>query len=106
MVGSDIVHALILSMFATLLHAHAGRVDVQLALSVLVGSVPGVLIGARLAGVLPERGLRGAVAGVLVVVGIVLLARGPSKSKPVMASAHSSAGTGTGGPVIAAEIHK
>ncbi len=108
MVGSDIVHALILSSIAALLHAHSGRVDVHLALSVLVGAIPGVLIGARLAGVLPERSLRGAVAGVLVVVGVVLLSRGASGTKPVMASAHSSAtvAVGTGGPIIAAEMHQ
>jgi uncharacterized membrane protein YfcA len=82
LVGSDIVHALILSSVATVLHAHSGRLDVHLALSVLVGSIPGVLIGARLAGVLPERSLRAAVAVILVFVGLVLFSRGSSAARP------------------------
>jgi uncharacterized membrane protein YfcA len=107
LVGSDIVHALILSSVATFLHARAGRVDVHLALSVLIGAVPGVLVGARMAGVLPERSLRGAVAGTLVFVGSVLLARGPSKPHPTPVAAATSSMTATmNAPVIAAEIHQ
>src|SRR5204862_4088203 len=49
MVGTDLVHALVLSAVATLGHLQAGRVNVGLAASVLAGSVPGVLLGARLA---------------------------------------------------------
>jgi hypothetical protein len=94
LVGTDIVHALILSSLATFLHARSGRVDVALALSVLVGAIPGVLLGARMAGVLPEKGLRGAVAGILVFVGVVLVAKGPTHPKTMIAA-----------PVIAAEMH-
>lgn len=72
LVGTDLAHALILSSAATLGHLLSGRVDFALAGSVLVGAVPGVIIGARLASALPERALRGALALVLVGVGVRL----------------------------------
>lgn len=72
LVGTDLVHALLLSAAATIGHASAGRVNVELAASVLAGAVPGVLLGARLARVLSERTLRAALAVVLVGVGSYL----------------------------------
>jgi uncharacterized membrane protein YfcA len=70
MVGTDLVHALILSTAATLGHLHAGRVDGALAASVLVGSIPGVLVGARVAHVVPERTLRAVLAVILIGLGL------------------------------------
>jgi uncharacterized protein len=70
MVGTDLVHALLLSVVATLGHLHAGRVDFFLAGSVLAGSVPGVLLGARLAQTVPERALRVTLAIVLIGLGL------------------------------------
>jgi uncharacterized protein len=70
MVGTDLVHALILSTAATLGHLRAGRVDVALAAAVLAGSVPGVLLGARLAHAVPERALRVALAVILIGLGL------------------------------------
>ena len=71
-VGTDLVHALLLSAAATLGHAHAGRVDVALAGAVLAGAIPGVLTGARLATGVQERSLRAALAVVLVAIGVPL----------------------------------
>ncbi len=71
-VGTDLVHALLLSAVATLGHAGAGRVDLALAGAVLAGAVPGVLIGARLATSVRERSLRAALAVVLVAIGVPL----------------------------------
>jgi uncharacterized protein len=70
MVGTDLVHALLLSTAATIGHLHAGRVDVALAASVLVGSVPGVLLGARVAHAVPERTLRAVLAFILIALGL------------------------------------
>ena len=70
MVGTDLVHALILSAVATLGHFQAGRVDVALAASVLAGSVPGVLLGARVAHAVPERALRTVLALILIGLGL------------------------------------
>ena len=71
-VGTDLVHALILSTTATVGHAAAGRVDIALAGTVLLGAVPGVLTGARLATAVPERSLRTSLAIVLVLIGFQL----------------------------------
>lgn len=69
-VGTDLVHALVVSSVATVGHSMAGRVDVVLAVTVLAGAVPGVLIGARMATAVPERALRAALAAVLIAIGL------------------------------------
>ena len=79
-VGTDLVHALALSVTASIGHAVAGRVDVGLALTVLLGGVPGVLAGARLATAVPERPLRASLAIVLMVIGFLLAVFGDSPS--------------------------
>ena len=71
-VGTDLVHALFLSSVATVGHSMAGRVDVGLAAAVLLGAVPGVLVGARLATAVPERALRAGLATVLMAIGLQL----------------------------------
>ena len=78
-VGTDLVHALALSAAATVGHAAAGRVDLALAGAVLVGAVPGVLLGARLATSVPERSLRTSLAVVLVGLGIQMAVFGASQ---------------------------
>jgi uncharacterized membrane protein YfcA len=70
MVGTDLVHALLLSIVATLGHLQAGRVDFTLAGLVMAGSVPGVVLGARLAHTVPERALRATLAIVLIGLGL------------------------------------
>jgi uncharacterized membrane protein YfcA len=65
-VGTDIFHALLLSTVAASAHWGAGNVDWNLAGNLLVGSIPGVLFGARLAVVAPDRVMRTAL-GLLVV---------------------------------------
>ena len=64
------MHALVVSLVATAGHSMAGRVDVALAASVLVGAVPGVMIGARIATAVPERALRAGLAAVLIAIGL------------------------------------
>ena len=90
LVGTDLVHALILSSFATYLHSKTGWVNWQLAGSVLVGSIPGVLLGARLASVMPDRPLRAVLAGVLAFIGITLVVQGPKPRVPVIATAEAA----------------
>jgi uncharacterized membrane protein YfcA len=94
LVGTDLVHAIILSAFATVLHARTGWLNYSLAAQVLVGAIPGVLIGARLATVLPDRPLRAVLAVVLATIGITLLVQGPKRpasTAPVAALTVSSA---------------
>lgn len=76
LVGTDIVHALMLTSVASAGHLLAGRVDLDLATAVLVGGIPGVLVGVRLATAVPERWLRGILSTVLIVLAGQLLATG------------------------------
>ncbi len=72
LVGTDLVHAVLLAAVTATGHALAGRVDAALAGAVLLGAVPGVLLGARLAWSVPERVLRAGLATALVGVGFYL----------------------------------
>lgn len=64
-VGTDLVHAFLLVAVSTLGHWQTGQVDLMLSANLLVGAVPGVLIGSRLSGRLSERILRPTLAVVL-----------------------------------------
>ena len=72
-VGSDIAHAVPLTLVAGIGHLWMGAVDLLMLVSLLVGSVPGIILGSNLAAVVPESVLRGVLASVLLVVGLRLL---------------------------------
>ena len=74
LVGTDIVHAIPLTIVAGAGHLVMGNVDLALLGTLLVGSIPGIILGSLLMGRLPERALRLGIAGVLVVAGGKLLA--------------------------------
>ena len=54
-VGTDMVHALVLAAVATPLALLHTPFDSHLALFLLIGSIPGVVVGSRLAVLVPER---------------------------------------------------
>ncbi len=68
-VGSDIAHAVPLTLVAGLGHWWLGTVDVVLLVSLLIGSLPGIALGAHFAAKVPERALRGLLASVLLLIG-------------------------------------
>jgi uncharacterized membrane protein YfcA len=68
-VGTDIAHAVPITLLAGLGHAALGNVDWALLASLLVGSLPGILLGSHLAPRLPERALRHSLAAVLLLAG-------------------------------------
>jgi hypothetical protein len=72
-VGTDIAHAAALLLIAGVGHLVAGNVDVQAISWLLLGSIPGVLIGSQISVGLPERVLRFALAAVLALSGLKLL---------------------------------
>lgn len=72
-VGTDIVHATVLSLVTGFAHLLHGNVDLTLVGTLLLGSIPGVLIGSRLAPRLPGRPLTIILAVMLVFVGARLL---------------------------------
>lgn len=73
LVGSDIAHAVPLTLLAGLGHWMMGSVDWKLLVSLLTGSIPGIVIGSLLAARTPDGVLRPILASTLVLVGGKLL---------------------------------
>lgn len=73
LVGSDIFHALFLVGISAVGHMGLGTVDTRLLIGLLIGSVPGVVIGSRLSAIFPERILRPMLATTLLYLGARLL---------------------------------
>ena len=72
-VGTDILHAVILTGTTGLLHFRAGNVDPTLVLTLLIGSVPGGLIGSHLATRMPMLWLRRLLCALLLITGARML---------------------------------
>ena len=72
-VGTDIAHATVLSFVVGLAHMTQGNVDFVLATSLLLGGIPGVLVGSRVAPWLPGKPLKMILACMLIFVGTRLL---------------------------------
>jgi uncharacterized membrane protein YfcA len=72
-VGTDIVHAVVLTSVTAAAHGLSGNIDVGLLLRLLAGSIPGVLLGSRLTLRLPPSTLRALLAVVLLLTGLKLL---------------------------------
>ena len=72
-VGTDIFHAAILLAAAGAGHLVVGNVDLAATGWLLIGSVPGVLLGGRMTVRLPDRALRIALAATLTLAGVKLL---------------------------------
>jgi uncharacterized protein len=68
-VGSDIAHAVPLTLIAGAGHWLLGSVDTVILGSLLTGSIPGIVVGSWMAIRVPERVLRLALAAVLLIVG-------------------------------------
>ena len=68
--GTDIAHAVPLTLIAGGGHLWLGNVDAALLASLLAGSLPGIVAASLVAGRLPERVVRSALAAVLLVVGV------------------------------------
>ena len=68
-VGSDIAHAVPLTLIAGTGHWWIGSVDFPLLVSLLTGSIPGIAIGSHFASRVPEHVLRPLLAGTLALVG-------------------------------------
>ncbi len=73
MVGTDLAQAIPMVGSAALAHVVFGDFKLALTVSILIGSIPGVLIGASLSSYAPTAFLRGALAAVLLVSGLKLV---------------------------------
>jgi uncharacterized membrane protein YfcA len=74
LVGTDIAHAVPLTLVAGMGHASLGHVDWSLLSALLIGSLPGIWIGAQLTKALPERLVRTLLCVSLVTAGLKVMA--------------------------------
>jgi len=72
-VGTDVFHAMILLCITAIAQRMVGNVDLWMVASLLMGSIPGVLIGSQLTVHAPTRVLRSILAVVLFLSGLALL---------------------------------
>lgn len=72
-VGTDIVHAVPLTLVAGVGHSVLGNVDGWMLGSLLLGSVPGIIAGSLVSGRIKEDYVRYALAGMLIVSSIKML---------------------------------
>lgn len=69
-VGTDIVHAVPLTLIAGVIHLYLGHVDFMLLGALLLGSIPAIQVSSRLAKHLPDQILRQILASLLLILGI------------------------------------
>jgi uncharacterized membrane protein YfcA len=100
-VGTDVFHAAILLWAAGIAHWVGGNVDFVLAGNILIGSIPGVVIGAALSSKAPQGFIRTALGLVLVGSGIVTIQKGDPNVWPIAALI---AGIGLGSILAAPRI--
>ena len=101
-VGSDIAHAVPLTLIAGLGHGVMGSVDLHTLVSLLAGSLPGIFVGSSISARVPDTPLRYVLAAVLIVVGSKLaidLAAQPG------ATAHMTPASKSGCSVAPGEEH-
>jgi uncharacterized membrane protein YfcA len=85
-VGTDVFHAAVLLWAAGIAHWVGGNVDFSLAGNILIGSVPGVIIGAALSEKAPQGFIRTALGLVLVGSGVVTIQKGDPTVWPIAAA--------------------
>lgn len=73
LVGTGLVHAVLLSAVASVAHWSIGTLDLQLVGALLIGSLPGVLAGSWAADRVPSRSLRWGVTALVLLSGITTL---------------------------------
>ena len=72
-VGTDIVHAVVLTGVTGLMHFRLGNVDPKLVVSLLIGSIPGGLLGSHLSTRMPMLWLRRILCALLLITGARML---------------------------------
>ena len=81
-VGTDVFHAAILLWAAGIAHIVGGNVDFSLAGNILLGSVPGVILGSNMSVKWPQGALRTALGVVLIAAGLALLSKADTDLVP------------------------
>jgi len=73
LVGTDIAHAVPLTLVAGIGHATLGHVDWSLLVSLLAGSLPGIWLGAQLTKSMPEQLVRSLLCACLITAGLKVI---------------------------------
>src|SRR4051794_35170374 len=81
-VGTDMFHASVLLWAASLAHLVAGNIDFALAGTILIGSLPGVWIGAEIMPRVPVSALRASLALVLLASALGLISKAGANLSP------------------------
>jgi uncharacterized protein len=81
-VGTDVFHAAVLLWAAGLAHVVGGNVDFVLASNILIGSVPGVILGSNMSVKWPQGILRTTLGVVLIAAGVALLGKANTELIP------------------------
>jgi uncharacterized membrane protein YfcA len=74
-VGTDVVHAALLLWAAGIAHIVGGNVDFPLAANIMLGSLPGVVIGSNLSVKWPQGALRTALGVILIAAGLTIMSK-------------------------------
>ena len=90
-VGSDIAHAVPLTLVAGIGHWAMGAIDWQLMAVLLTGSLPGIIIGSYFATRVPETALRLLLAATLILVASKLGSDEWRLASPIVAASTQSA---------------
>ncbi|AXI01763.1 sulfite exporter TauE/SafE family protein [Aquirhabdus parva] len=86
-IGSDVAHAVLLTLVAGLGHLFSGNVDFHILTFLLIGAIPAIIAGTLLSSSLPERIIRPILGITLLLLGINFLVN-PSKEKPHKVETH------------------
>ncbi len=79
-IGSDVVHAVLLTLVAGLGHLFSGNVDFHMLTFLLIGAIPAIIVGTLISSKLPEHHIRRLLGVTLLLLGINFIAN-PAKEK-------------------------
>ncbi len=74
-VGTDVFHAAVLLWAAGIAHIFSGNVDFLLAGNIVIGSVPGVVLGSNMSVKWPQGILRTALGVILIAAGVTIMSK-------------------------------
>jgi uncharacterized membrane protein YfcA len=72
LVSTDVALGALMAVVGAAIHSLAQAISWDLVIALLIGSLPGAFLGARLTGIISTRLARGVVAGALTIAGLVL----------------------------------
>jgi len=72
-IATDLAHAIPITAIAGIGHANLGTVDYILLLGLIIGSLPGIYLGSQVGNLIPDKIMRGILAGMLLIIGVLLM---------------------------------